>query len=223
LLPLYPQYSATTTASSFDAWDRAARPRAETRAVCCYPDHDGLIAAHARRIMVAYEAAGRPAPVRLLFSAHGLPQKVIDGGDPYQAQIEATAAAILRRLPGIWDWSICYQSRVGPMKWLGPSTPEAIEAAAAERLGVLVVPIAFVSEHIETLVELDHEYAELAERLDCPSYTRVPALGAEPAFIEALADLAEQALTRKPGVEPGSAWRCGAGWSQCPANKGAIA
>jgi ferrochelatase len=109
------------------------------------------------------------------------------------------------------------------MKWLGPSTPQAIEAAAGEGLGALVVPIAFVSEHIETLVELDHEYAELAQSLGCPSYVRVPALGIERAFVEALADLAHDALKRKPGIHPGSTWRCGAQWGQCPLNRGVAA
>lgn len=223
LLPLYPQYSTTTTASSFEAWSRACRHKAAVRAVCCYPDHDGVIDAHVGRILTAHEAAGRPQPIRILFSAHGLPEKVVAAGDPYQAQIEATAAAILRRLPGEWDSAICYQSRVGPMQWLGPSTPQAIEAAAGDGVGVLVVPIAFVSEHIETLVELDHEYAELAKGLACPSYVRVPALGVEAAFVEALADLAQAAATRAPGVSPGSAWRCGSQWGRCPANRGASA
>lgn len=223
LLPLYPQFSTTTTASSLSAWEAACKSQTATRAVCCYPDHDGVIDAHARRILAAYEAAGRPKPLRLLFSAHGLPQKVVEAGDPYQAQIEATAAAIRRRLPGDWDCAVCYQSRVGPLAWLGPSTPEAIGAAAQDGLGVLVVPIAFVSEHIETLVELDHEYAELAQSLGCPAYVRVPALGIEQAFIEALADLTGAALRRGAGIEPGSAWRCDPAWTQCPANTGANA
>lgn len=223
LLPLYPQYSTTTTASSFEAWHKAFRQKTATRALCCYPDHNGVIDAHVSRILAAYDAAGRPEPIRILFSAHGLPEKIVTAGDPYQAQIEAMAAAILRRLPGQWDSAICYQSRVGPMKWLGPTTPQAIEAAAGDGVGVLVVPIAFVSEHIETLVELDHEYAELAKGLNCPSYVRVPALGALPAFIEALADLAQEALKRAPGVRPGSSWRCGAAWGQCPFNRGGAA
>ena len=140
------------------------------------------------------------------------------GGDPYQAQIEATAAAIAARLGADWDWRICYQSRVGPLKWLGPSTPEAIEAAAREGRGVVVTPVAFVSEHVETLVELDHEYRKLALEAGCPFYVRAPALGTEPQFIEALARLVVQALRREGGVcsADGGRW-CERRWRACPA------
>lgn len=223
LLPLYPQFSTTTTGSSLNAWTAASGTRTPVRAVCCYPDQEGLIAAHAASIQAAWEAAGRPQPMRLLFSAHGLPEKVIAAGDPYQAQIEATAAAVAARLPGDWDWRICYQSRVGPMKWLGPSTPEAITDAAGQGLAVVVTPIAFVSEHIETLVELDIEYRELAERLGCPAYVRAPALGLDAVFIAGLGDLVSAALERKPGVCPGGTWRCPADWGQCPRDHGEAA
>lgn len=223
LLPLYPQFSATTTASSLKAWARAYRGKGPSRTVCCYPQDAGLAAAHAARISAAYEAAGSPKPVRLLFSAHGLPQKVIEGGDPYQAQIEASAAAVAARLGPGWDWKIAYQSRVGPLKWLGPSTPEAIAEACAEGLGVVLAPIAFVSEHIETLVELDIEYRELAEGLGCTAYVRAPALGLQAAFVTGLADLVAGALRRPAGVAPGSVWRCGAQWGQCPLIKGEAA
>jgi ferrochelatase len=113
-----------------------------------------------------------------------------------------------------WDWQVCYQSRVGPMKWLGPSTPEAIKAAADESLGVLVVPIAFVSEHVETLVELDRDYAELAAALGCPVYLRAPALGTQPAFIEGLARTVARSLPSAK-AEPGAS-ACSAGFRQCP-------
>ncbi|WP_269715131.1 ferrochelatase [Caulobacter sp. NIBR2454] len=189
LLPLYPQFSTTTTESSLKVWRKAYKGSGTVRTVCCYPTLDGLVEAHARKIRSAYDAAGKPTPARLLFSAHGLPQKVIDAGDPYQEQIEATAAAVAARLGAGWDWKVCYQSRVGPLKWLGPSTPEAIEEAASDGVGVVICPIAFVSEHVETLVELDHEYAELAEGLGISTYVRVPALGVEPAFIDGLAGL----------------------------------
>ncbi|MET0336138.1 MAG: ferrochelatase, partial [Caulobacter sp.] len=119
LLPLYPQFSTTTTDSSLKVWRKAYRGPGVVRTVCCYPTLDGLVEAHARKIQAAYEAAGRPAKVRLLFSAHGLPQKVIDAGDPYEQQIQATAAAVAARLGAGWDWRVCYQSRVGPLKWLG--------------------------------------------------------------------------------------------------------
>ncbi|MFC5371993.1 ferrochelatase [Brevundimonas faecalis] len=192
LLPLYPQFSTTTTASSLKAWREAYKGPGEVHAVCCYPDADGLIEAQARLIRETMDKAeGRP--VRVLFSAHGIPEKLVAAGDPYQAQVEATVAAVVARM-GLSDWAICYQSRVGPLKWLGPSTPEAVEQAGKDGVGAVVVPIAFVSEHIETLVELDHEYAELAASVGCAPYLRAPAVGVEPAFIAALAQAVEAAL-----------------------------
>ncbi len=215
LLPLYPQFSTTTTGSSVTEWNRIYRGSGQAREICCYPTLDGVVEAHAQAIERAFKAAGSPDGVRLLFSAHGLPEKIIDQGDPYQSQIEATAAAVAARLGTGWDWQICYQSRVGPLKWIGPTTPEAIAAAAEAGLGVIVTPIAFVSEHIETLVELDHEYAELAQDLGCPHYIRVPALGTDPVFIESLAQLAVDSLNRT-GTAPCSGWSCNAKHVKCP-------
>jgi ferrochelatase len=143
LLPLYPHFSTTTTGSSVKAWNKAYRGPGQVHTVCCYPSADGFIEAHAERILECWKAAGSPTNVRLLFSAHGLPEKVIKDGDPYQSQIEATAAAVAARLGDGWDWQVCYQSRVGPLKWIGPSTTDAISSAAAEGKGVLMTPIAF--------------------------------------------------------------------------------
>jgi ferrochelatase len=163
LLPLYPQYSTTTTGSSIAEWRKHYRGSGETHAVCCYPDDQGLMAGHAHQITQSL-GEHQLSNLRLVFSAHGLPQSIIAAGDPYQRQIERSAE-ILARQVGAPDWTVCYQSRVGPMKWIGPSTIETIEAAGREGKGVLVVPIAFVSEHSETLVELDRDYRELAARL----------------------------------------------------------
>jgi len=197
LAPLYPQYSTTTTASSLKAWRAAYRGPGETLTLCCWYANEGLVAAHARAILDTWTKAGQP-PVRLLFSAHGVPQAVIGRGDPYQWQIEATCAAVAERVKETWgpglDWALCYQSRVGPLKWLGPSTPEAITAAAEEGLGVLIDPIAFVSEHVETLVELDIEYAHLASELGMQTYLRAPAVGTDQMFIEGLASATIKAL-----------------------------
>ena len=215
LLPLYPQFSTTTTASSLKVWREAYRGPGEVHAVCCYPDADGLVEAQARLIRATMDRAdGRP--VRVLFSAHGIPEKLVAAGDPYQAQIEATVAAIVARM-GLTDWAICYQSRVGPLKWLGPPTPEAIEQAVRDGVGAVIVPIAFVSEHVETLVELDHEYGELAAEVGCVPYLRVPALGVEPTFIAALAQAVEAAL-QTSGVAPqgASKGRPCAGFKACP-------
>jgi ferrochelatase len=217
LLPLYPQFSTTTTGSSLAAWSAAYRGGGVVKAVCCYPALDELAAAHAARIEEAWAAAGRPPNLCLLFSAHGLPEKVVDAGDPYAEQVEAVARAVAGRLdPGLSDWRICYQSRVGPLKWLGPSTVEAIEALGADGRGVLISPIAFVSEHVETLVELDRDYAELAQAAGCAPYLRAPALGVQAAFIAGLADVAARALASNAAVAPGSSFRCGARWSKCP-------
>jgi len=214
LLPLYPQYSTTTTGSSMRAWRKAYRGGGRVRTACCYFDEPGFVAAHVQKIRETFQAAGKPKAIRLLFSAHGLPEKIIERGDPYQSQVERTCEAVMAELGAGWDWQVCYQSRVGPMKWLGPSTPEAIKGAADEGLGVLVVPIAFVSEHVETLVELDRDYAELAQALGCPIYLRAPALGTSPAFIEGLARTVARSLPSAKS-EPGAS-ACSTGFPKCP-------
>lgn len=193
LLPLYPQFSSTTTASSLKAWRAASDLPAAT--LCCYPAGDDFAQAHADAILESWRTAGSPASPRVLFSAHGLPQSVVDRGDPYQWQVEQSVAAVRAKLPAEWETRICYQSRVGPMKWIGPSTEHEIHTAAKDARGLIVSPIAFVSDHVETLVELDIEYAQLAKRLGVPFYVRAPSLGAAPRFIDALADLVEHAMS----------------------------
>jgi ferrochelatase len=207
LLPLYPQYSSTTTGSSLTAWHEAAARCgliARTSTLCCYPTDPGFATATAGLLAAAFDrarAALPPAvPLRVLFSAHGLPESIVAAGDPYQWQVEQTVAAVLAAWgrAGV-DWSICYQSRATPQKWIGPSTDEAIAQAGRDRAAVLVVPIAFVSEHSETLVELDIEYKELADRVGVPGYFRVATQGTAPAFIEALAALVRRTRDRGPG------------------------
>jgi ferrochelatase len=200
LAPLFPQFSTTTSGSALAAWRGAYRGPGRTHGLCCWFANRGFIEAHVGAIKRTWETAGRPQ-ARLLFSAHGLPLRTAARGDPYAWQIEETCKAVVDGLEGTWDWRLCYQSRVGPMKWLGPSTPDALRAAAADRTGVIVVPISFVSEHIETLVELDRDYRRLAEALGLPFYLRVPALGADPAFIGGLAEAVIQALGR-PTIGP---------------------
>ena len=224
LLPLYPQYSTTTTGSSLKAWRRAYRGGpGRVSTVCCYPVDEALVQAHADLIKAAYDRAGRPGPARLLFSAHGLPEKVILAGDPYQRQIEATAAAVAAQLGEGWDWRVTYQSRVGPMKWIGPSTEDEIRAASQQGLALVVTPIAFVSEHIETLVELDHEYREVATAGGCPAYVRVPALGVAPDFIRGLGRAVQAAVGAPDRLVTACAWRCGGDRKQCPNTQGACA
>jgi protoporphyrin/coproporphyrin ferrochelatase len=214
LLPLYPQFSTTTTASSLAAWKACYDGPGRQHAICCYSDSKPLAEAHATLIREAWEAAGSPQNVRLLFSAHGIPERISASGDPYRWQVERTCAAVAAKLARSWNWRICYQSRVGPMKWIGPSTVEEIERAGADGVGVIIDPIAFVSEHVETLVELDRDYAEKAREAGAAPYIRVPALGVQPRFIEGLATLVEKVLGTAPGLAAG-ATPCEAGSSRC--------
>jgi protoporphyrin/coproporphyrin ferrochelatase len=194
LLPLYPQFSTTTTASSLAAWrGEAARQGlvGTTREIRSYPQAPGFVVALAALIAETLDAAAeQKAPLRFLFSAHGLPLKIVRAGDPYPSEVERTAAAVVQALgrAGI-DWRVCYQSRVGPLAWLGPSVEEELRRAGRDGVGVIVVPISFVSEHSETLVELDRDYRRLAEACGVPAYHRVPTVGTDRRFIEALADL----------------------------------
>ena len=222
LLPLYPQFSTTTTASSLDAWrEEAARAglAAPMRTLCCYPVQPGFIEALAALVRDGVEAARAKGRPRILFSAHGLPEKVVKAGDPYQWQVEQTAAAAMRVLGDIGaDHVVCYQSRVGPLKWIGPSTEDEIARAGKDCVPVVVVPLAFVSEHSETLVELDIEYAELAHEAGVPAYVRVPTVSTHPAFIDGLATLARAALARDTAdpLPDGERRICTPGWSGCP-------
>jgi protoporphyrin/coproporphyrin ferrochelatase len=199
LVPLYPQFSATTTASSLREWRSAARRAGLTvpeTTLCCYPDEPGFIAAVVERIRDGL-ALLPPSPrqPRLLFSAHGLPQKVVDAGDPYQWQVERSVAAVVAALniPGL-DSVLCYQSRVGPLKWLQPSTEAEIERAGVDGVPLVVIPIAFVSEHSETLVELDIEYRHVATAHGVPAYIRVPTVDLLPQFINGLAGEIQRSL-----------------------------
>jgi ferrochelatase len=214
LLPLYPQYSTTTTASSFADWSAAAARAGiavPTSRVCCYPQDEGFIAAvteAAAKGLARARALAPDAPIRLLFSAHGLPKRVIAAGDPYQAQVEMSVAAVrdaLARGGHLADVEVvtCYQSRVGPLEWIGPATDAEVERAGRAGAAIVVVPIAFVSEHSETLVELDIEYRHLAERAGAAAYIRVPAVGTAAPFIAGLTRLAVAASSRE-GVVSGS-------------------
>ena len=212
LLPLYPQFSSTTTASSMISWKQAKGPEGVT--VCCYPDTEKFIAAHARQLIATWEKAGKPANVRCLLSAHGLPEIVVKTGDPYQWQVELTASRLKPLLPPEWEVEVCYQSRVGPLKWIGPATDDAIRKAASDGKAILLSPIAFISEHIETLVELDIEYRHLADGLGVKHYLRAPALGVDTGFIDTLADLVQDAAGDMAG-----AVRSSCGGRICPANR----
>ncbi|MBI2740363.1 MAG: ferrochelatase [Rhodospirillales bacterium] len=196
LLPLYPQFSTATTESSFKAWNDMARFKVPIKVVKDYPTEPGFIAASVALLKEGLVQVGN-VPHRVLFSAHGLPERVIKAGDPYQRQVEQTAKAIADAVAnekGGLDWSVCYQSRVGPLKWIGPSTDAEIVRAGADKVSVVLYPLSFVSEHSETLVELDIEYRHLADKVGVPAYVRVPTVGTHPLFIEGLARLVRDAL-----------------------------
>ena len=221
LLPLYPQYSTTTTRSSFEDWQQAAQKQhlsTKTQMICCYPFADGFISASVDHIRKAYDdyVAKYGVPPRLLFSAHGLPEKIIEEGDPYQWASEESAKKIAAatNIPNL-DWSICYQSRVGPLKWIGPSTEEALQQAASDGKGVLIYPHAFVSEHVETLVEIEEEYRHLAHTLGITGFERVPTVSTHPDFIAALKKLVLEQIgqgkfpnAHNPRVCPNSYGQC---------------
>ncbi len=223
LLPLYPQFSTTTSGSSLDDWGAASAKAGlslPSTALCCWHSDSGFAGATAQLVQDAYlkARAELPAetPLRVLFSAHGLPEAIIKRGDPYQWQVEQTVAAVVAQLdlptmaPEGLDHGVCYQSRVTPQKWIGPSTEAEIERAAHEKTAVLICPIAFVSDHSETLVELDIEYREVAEKAGIPGYFRVPAQNSDAGFIAALAGLVQRSRA-------GSRRLCSfAGGRQCP-------
>ncbi len=196
LLPLYPQFSTTTSQSSLMDWHGAASAagiKAPQSQICCYPRMRGFIEALAS---LARETMAKMRPdisYRVLLSAHGLPERIIARGDPYRWQVEQTAAALVEEL-GVSDWAVCYQSRVGPLKWIGPSTDAEIRRAGTDGKGVLVIPVSFVSEHSETLVELDMEYGKLARDAGVRDYLRVPTVSARSEFISGLAQLVRQNL-----------------------------
>jgi ferrochelatase len=226
LLPLYPQFSTTTTASSIGAWRETARSmglKIPTRTICCYPFETGFIEAMARLIAPVLAEGSAHGQPRLLLSAHGLPERVVAAGDPYQWQCEQTAAAIVAALiradPALAGlaWTVCYQSRVGPLTWIGPSTEAEIRRAGSDGAPVVIAPIAFVSEHSETLVELDIEYRELALSVGVPHFGRAPTAGTDADFIAALARLARLAADDRRSVLSGCGERlCPAIHVGCP-------
>jgi protoporphyrin/coproporphyrin ferrochelatase len=190
LMPLYPQYSAATSGSSIKEWKDVCKKnnyKVKTNTICCYPTDQNFINAHTKEIIKKIKDLKN---FKLIFSAHGLPEKNIKKGDPYQWQVEQSVKKIVENLNiENLDWILSYQSRVGPLKWIGPSTEDIIVENSKLGKHIVLVPIAFVSEHSETLVELDIEYKEIAKTNGCKNYTRVPALATNEDFIKAMSDL----------------------------------
>ena len=190
LMPLYPQYSAATSGSSIKEWKDVCKENnynVKTSTICCYPTDQNFIKAHTNEIKKKIKDLNN---FKLIFSAHGLPEKNIRKGDPYQWQVKQSVKKIIESLDDKnLDWILSYQSRVGPLKWIGPSTENIIIENSKIGKHIVLVPIAFVSEHSETLVELDIEYKQLADANGCKNYTRVPALGVNDDFIKAISEI----------------------------------
>jgi ferrochelatase len=204
LLPMYPQYSFSTTASSLADFEKAlarAGLKLPVKTIRDYPALEGFVKALASLIRSEYERLSRAAleknllPPRLLLSAHGLPVKNIEAGDPYAAHCAQSAAAVVKELntPGL-DWKLCYQSRVGPLEWLKPYTEDEISRAGEERRPLLIAPLAFTADNSETLYEIDQLYREQALSGGVPLFASTPCVGTHPDFIAGLAGLVRGAL-----------------------------
>ena len=190
LLPLYPQYSASTSGSSIKEWNDVCLKnnyQKPVKTICCYPTETEFLNAHVSLINNELKNLNN---FKLIFSAHGLPKKNIKKGDPYQWQVEQSVNKIIKQLNILnLDWILSYQSRVGPLKWIGPFTDDEIIKSAKLNKNIVVVPIAFVSECSETLVELDMEYKKLAKQNGCKNFIRIPTLGTKHEFVNSLANL----------------------------------
>jgi len=195
LLPLYPQYSSTTTGSSLKEWRRLFRDDVPVQAIEAFYRHPRYLDSLVEKIDEALARFPESASPEIVFSAHSVPVSVVAKGDPYQRQIEETVEMVMQR--GGWPHRhrLCYQSKVGASKWLQPSLHRTIRDLAAERIReVCIVPIAFVSDHVETLAEIDHEAREEAAELGIQQFEMTSGLNDSPAFIAALADLVVTAI-----------------------------
>ncbi len=205
ILPLYPQFSISTSGSSFrlleKIWtDNPSLAPQEHTVIPSWYQRPGYLQAMAQLIARELEGFENPDQVHIFFSAHGVPVSYVEeAGDPYQHEIEECTRLIVQTLNRPNRHTLAYQSRVGPVEWLKPYTEDAIAELAAEGINdLLVVPISFVSEHIETLQEIDMEYREVAEEAGIENFHRVPALNTHPVFIEDLADLVVEAIDAPP-------------------------
>jgi protoporphyrin/coproporphyrin ferrochelatase len=201
LLPLYPHYSFATTRSSLNEWNRQYKPTTPVKIIDHFYDHPDYLAAIVERINGVLADLKQSDDIHLVFSAHGLPLTLVEKGDPYPKQIEETVQMV--RELGAWPnpHVLCYQSRVGPQKWLQPSLTTTIEQMAHSGIKrMLVIPIAFLTEHIETLHEINVEAREEAEKLGVTEFHMMPALNDSPLLIRALADLVLRSVGMRSGV-----------------------
>ena len=205
ILPLYPQFSISTSGSSFRILEEMWAEDPELRKINytlipSWYDREGYLQAMADLIAQELNKFEDPDRVHIFFSAHGVPQSYVDeAGDPYQQEIESCTRLIMQTLDRPNEYTLAYQSRVGPVEWLQPYTEEALKELGEQQIdNLLVVPISFVSEHIETLQEIDLEYKEIAEEAGIKNFCRVPALNTHSGFIDALADLVVNSLDDRP-------------------------
>jgi ferrochelatase len=200
VLSLYPHYTYATTGSSLKDFARAVKqhhPELRCTVIREWYDWPGYLDALASRIREGLENFHEMVrdEVTILFSAHALPQKFIDRGDPYLEHVQATVKGVMARIGVQQPWTLAFQSRSGPVKWMEPDTVDAIDRLAAEQVpGVLIVPVSFVSDHIETLQEIDFEYRMHAEKAGLPRFERAPSLNDHADFIAALAGLVRTQL-----------------------------
>ncbi|HLD95981.1 MAG TPA: ferrochelatase [Alphaproteobacteria bacterium] len=219
LLPLYPQYSTTTTRSSFRDVKKILDKEAQgldISEICCYPTENHWIQANVELTKNVLEKSFEYGKPLLVFSAHGLPQSIIDSGDPYAYQVEQTAIGITNQLKELFnqpfDTVVSYQSKVGPKKWLEPNTEDVIMEASKDERPVVVLPVSFVSDHSETIIELDQDYKNKALSHGCSHYARVPVVGTHPLFIQGLKELVLSSLNPVTPRPP----FCPKNYSQCP-------
>ncbi|MFY9690007.1 MAG: ferrochelatase [Candidatus Acidiferrales bacterium] len=201
LLPLYPQYSFATTGSSLKDWNRYYKPKVPVHLIDHFFDHPDYIAGIVERTNSVLRQLPRADDVHLVFSAHGLPMALVEKGDPYPQHIESTVKLVCEL--GAWPnpHTLCFQSRVGPQKWLQPPLTGTIERLAREGVRrMLVMPISFLTEHIETLHEINIEAREQAESLGIRDFHMMPALNDSPLLIRGLADLTLRAVGNRSGV-----------------------
>ncbi len=216
LLPLYPQYSNATSGSSIKEWMKICKKEklnVDTKTICCYPTDKDFILSYANLIKEKINL-NKLSETTLVFSAHGLPENKIKQGDPYQWQVENTVNHLVKKLSITnLNYILSYQSRVGPLKWIGPSTETIIKQEAIKQKIIVVVPVAFVSEHSETLVELDIEYKKLAVENGSKDYIRVPAVTVNQDFINSLKS---SILKASNGDLFTSSLRCLKKFKKCP-------
>lgn len=195
LLPLYPQYSSTTTGSSLNEWRRLFQDRLVSHCVTDFYRNTMYLDAVVEKVEEALGRFQQPETPEIVFSAHGVPVSVIESGDPYQHQIEETVQLLMNR--GGWAnrHRLCYQSKVGASKWLQPSLHRTLRDLAEEKVSeVCIVPVAFVSDHVETLGEIDHEAREEAARLGIGQFEMSSGLNDSPTFIRALGQIVMDAM-----------------------------